>query len=107
MTNDLRPVSAFSSGVREAHRVLIVQDWGVGVPPLHDQYDATQLAFEEATASGLLDRTVELKVVECEGLPYKRLTTLQRALREVVEEWDPIAIIGPHQTENVLALRPQ
>lgn len=107
MSRELRPASAPVSGVREPHRVAIVQDWGVGVPPLHDQYDATQLAFEEATASGLLDRPVELKVIECEGLPYKRLTTLGRALREVVEDWDPIAIIGPHQTENVLALRPQ
>ena len=107
MSGELRPASAPVKGVREPHRVAIVQDWGVGVPPIHDQYDATQLAFEEATASGLLDRPVELTVVECEGLPFKRLTSLQRALREVVEDWDPIAIIGPHQTENVMALRPQ
>ena len=59
-----------SIGVKESHRVAIIQDWGVGLQPLYDQYDATQLAFDEATEPGLLDRPVELKVVEFEGLPY-------------------------------------
>ena len=57
--------------------------------PLYDQYDATQLAFDEAHESGLLDRPVELKVVEVEGLPYARATTLLAAVDEVVCEFAP------------------
>lgn len=106
MSNPLRPPTPVA-GVREPHRVAIIQDWGVGKQPLYDQYDATALAFEEATASGLLDRPVELKVVECEGLPFKRATTLLAAIRDVVETWDPIALIGPHVTENIMALMPE
>ena len=43
-----RSLPKASSGVREPHRVAIIQDWGVGLQPLYDQYDATQLAFDEA-----------------------------------------------------------
>ena len=60
--------------------MAIIQDWGVGLQPLYDQYDATQLALDEATESGLLDRPVELKVVEVEGLPYARATTILEAV---------------------------
>jgi ABC-type branched-subunit amino acid transport system substrate-binding protein len=95
-----------SSGVREPHRVAIIQDWGVGLQPLYDQYDATQLAFDEATESGLLDRPVELKVVEVEGLPYARTTTLLDAVDATVREFAPIAIIGPHTSENVPVINP-
>jgi branched-chain amino acid transport system substrate-binding protein len=94
------------SGVREPHRVAIIQDWGVGLQPLYDQYDATQLAFEEAHESGLLDRPVELKVVEVEGLPYARATTLLDAVDAAVREFQPIAIIGPHTSENVPIINP-
>lgn len=104
MSDPLRPPTPVA-GVREPHRVAIFQDWGVGKQPLYDQYDATALAFEEATASGMLDRPVELKVVECEGLPFKRTSTVLKALRELVDDWDPIALIGPHVTENILALK--
>src|SRR4051794_13220726 len=105
MAVETPPATSRGSGGREPHRVAIIQDWGVGVQPIFDQYDATQLAFEEATTSGLLDRPVELQVIECEGLPFKRISTLERVLAEVIHEWDPIAIIGPHQTENVMALK--
>jgi branched-chain amino acid transport system substrate-binding protein len=94
------------SGVREPHRVAIIQDWGVGLQPLYDQYDATQLAFDEATESGLLDRPVELKVIEVEGLPYARATTMLEAVDTAVREFQPIAIIGPHTSENVPVVNP-
>ena len=94
------------SGVREPHRVAIIQDWGVGLEPLYDQYDATQLAFDEAHESGLLDRPVELKVVEVEGLPYARATTLLEAVDAAVRDFQPIAIIGPHTSENVPIINP-
>jgi branched-chain amino acid transport system substrate-binding protein len=95
-----------TSGVREPHRVAIIQDWGVGLQPLYDQYDATQLAFDEATESGLLDRPVELKVVEVEGLPYARATTMLEAVDTAVREFQPVAIIGPHTSENVPVVNP-
>jgi branched-chain amino acid transport system substrate-binding protein len=94
------------SGVREPHRVAVIQDWGVGLQPLYDQYDATQLAFDEAYESGLLDRPVELKVVEVEGLPYSRATTILDAVDNTVREFQPIAIIGPHTSENVPVINP-
>lgn len=95
-----------SSGTREPHRVAIIQDWGLGLQPLYDQYDATQLAFDEAHESGLLDRPVELKVVEIEGLPYARATTVLDAVETTVREFAPIAIIGPHTSENVPVINP-
>ncbi|WP_428338910.1 ABC transporter substrate-binding protein [Mycobacterium sp.] len=94
------------SGEREPHRVAIIQDWGIGVEPLYDQYDATQLAFEDALESGLLDRPVELKVVEIEGLPFRRASTILNAVEEVVRDFDPIAIIGPHTSENAPVVKP-
>ena len=101
-----RSLPKVHSGVREPHRVAIIQDWGVGLQPLYDQYDATQLAFDEAHESGLLDRPVELKVVEVEGLPYARATTLLDAVDAAVREFEPIAIIGPHTSENVPIINP-
>ena len=101
-----RTLPKASTGVREPHRVAIIQDWGVGLQPLYDQYDATQLAFDEAAESGLLDRPVELKVVEVEGLPYARATTMLDAVDAVVREFQPIAIIGPHTSENVPVINP-
>jgi ABC-type branched-subunit amino acid transport system substrate-binding protein len=101
-----RSLGKVTSGVRESHRVAIIQDWGVGLQPLYDQYDATQLAFEEAHGSGLLDRPVELKVVEVEGLPYARATTILDAVAATVREFQPIAIIGPHTSENVPVIKP-
>jgi branched-chain amino acid transport system substrate-binding protein len=94
------------SGVREPHRVAVIQDWGVGLQPLYDQYDATQLAFDEAYESGLLDRPVELKVVEVEGLPYSSAATILDAVDTTVREFQPIAIIGPHTSENVPVIKP-
>src|SRR4051794_31947940 len=99
-------LSKVGSGVKEPHRVAIIQDWGVGLQPLHDQYDATQLAFDEATESGLLDRPVELKVVELEGLPYARATSVLEAVDEVIRDFQPIALIGPHTSENVPVVKP-
>ncbi|MGI9164691.1 MAG: ABC transporter substrate-binding protein [Mycobacterium sp.] len=101
-----RTLAKATSGVREPHRVAIVQDWGVGLQPLYDQYDATQLAFDEAHESGLIDRPVELRVFEVEGLPYSRSSTLLEALDRVVREFAPIAIIGPHTSENVPVVTP-
>ena len=72
-------LSKAASGVKEPHRVAIIQDWGVGLQPLYDQYDATQLAFDEATESGLLDRPVEQKVVEIEdGSLYPALYRMEK-----------------------------
>lgn len=101
-----RTLGGSTSGVREPHRVAIIQDWGVGVEPLYDQYDATQLAFEDALASGLLDRPVDLEVIEVEGLPFRRATTLLKAVEQVVRDFDPIAIIGPHTSENAPVVKP-
>ena len=101
-----RTLTAASYGIREPHRVAIIQDWGVGLQPLYDQYDATQLAFEEAYESGLIDRPVELKVVELEGLPYARATSVLDAVDATVREFEPIAIIGPHTSENVPVVKP-
>jgi branched-chain amino acid transport system substrate-binding protein len=101
-----RSLPKATSGVREPHRVAIIQDWGVGLQPLYDQYDATQLAFDEAHESGLLDRPVELKVVEVEGLPCARATTILDAVDATVREFAPIAIIGPHTSENVPVIKP-
>jgi ABC-type branched-subunit amino acid transport system substrate-binding protein len=48
---------------------------------------------------------VELKVVEAEGLPYARATTILDAVDATMREFQPIAIIGPHTSENVPVIK--
>lgn len=91
---------------RKPHRVAVIQDWGSNHQPLYDQYDATRLAFEEATKSGLLDRPVEMQVFELEGLPFMRSEQIVEEIRKIVHEWEPIALIGPHTSEDVLLMKP-
>ena len=110
MTSDVEPTFAASSAARGGdhartpYRVGQILDWGFGVPPVQDQLDATQMAFEEAHASGLIDRPVELVTRLVEGLPYASFGTLLREYRELVA-LDCLAIIGPHITDQTLALR--
>lgn len=84
--------------VREPHRVAIVQDWGTGMSPLRDQYDATRLAFEEAHESGLIDRPAEVEVLEVEGLPYARFSNSVACRREPHPRLRPVVPDRPgHQ----------
>ncbi|MGE0384988.1 MAG: ABC transporter substrate-binding protein [Gammaproteobacteria bacterium] len=95
-----------TAGVKEPFRVAIIQDWGVATQALYDQYDATLLAFEEATASGLLDRPVDLRVLEIEGMPFNTESTVIGAIDKLMREFEPICLIGPHVTETVPAVKP-
>ncbi|MGE0384995.1 MAG: ABC transporter substrate-binding protein [Gammaproteobacteria bacterium] len=98
--------SAAASGVHERtpHRIGQILDWGIGVPPLKDQLDATQMAFDEAFESGLLDRPVEVITHEIEGLPYENFGVVRRAYLDLVAR-DCIGIIGPHITEQAIAIK--
>lgn len=89
---------------REPFRIGMIQDWGCGVPPILDQYDAQQLAFDEAFESGLLDRPVEQIIVEMHGPPFATCDTVLDEYRRVVRETGVVAMIGPRLTDDAVAL---
>ena len=49
---------------------------------------------------------MEVEVLEFEGLPYGQTSTFARRIEDMIREFDPIALIGPHTSENVPALLP-
>jgi ABC-type branched-subunit amino acid transport system substrate-binding protein len=90
---------------REPYKVGFVMDWGCDTPPIIDMYDAMRMALDEAEDSGLLDKPVDLIVAEVEGLPYGSFAPVLAAWRRLVEE-GCICMVGPFQSENVLAIAP-
>lgn len=89
---------------REPFRVGMIQDWGCGVPPILDQYDAQQLAFDEAYEGGLIDRPVEQIIVEMHGPPFLTCDTVLDEYRRLVTEENVVAMIGPRLTDDAVAL---
>jgi ABC-type branched-subunit amino acid transport system substrate-binding protein len=66
-------------------------------------FQAIRMRFDEAMASGELDRPVELVVREGIGLPPGTASAVQRAWQELAAE-GALAIIGPGNTDNALAV---
>ena len=69
-----------------------------------DFLDATRLTFDDATASGRLDRPVELVIRECEGLPRGTLKAVVDAYGELVDS-GCLAVFGPMISESAVPLR--
>ena len=93
------------SAYRKPYRVGLVTDWGVDTPPLVDMYDAIRMGLDEALAAGIIDRPVDLRIREVEGLPYGEFKPLLDAWHDLVNE-GCIMMVGPYQSENVLAIKP-
>src|SRR4051794_34697164 len=90
---------------RKPYRVGVLTDWGVDTQPLIDMYDAMRMALDEALEAGVGDRPVKLCVREVEGLPYGEFRPMVKAWQDLVDD-GAIMMVGPHQSENVLAVKP-
>ena len=90
---------------RKPYRVGVLTDWGVDTQPLIDMYDAMRMALDEALEAGVVDRPVKLCVREVEGLPYGEFRPMVKAWQDLVDD-GAIMMVGPHQSENVLAVKP-
>lgn len=66
--------------------------------------DATRLAFDEATASGILDRPVRLLIKDVEGLPRGDAYDVVTAWQELADA-GCVSIIGPMISDNSLAVK--
>jgi branched-chain amino acid transport system substrate-binding protein len=89
--------------LRSPFRVGQLQDWGMGVQVIQDQFDATAMAFEEAYAIGILDRPVEVITRAVEGLPYHSFRRARVAYQELVDE-GCLVVLGPHTSEQLAAM---
>jgi ABC-type branched-subunit amino acid transport system substrate-binding protein len=67
-------------------------------------FDAVQLAFDEATESGLVDRPIHAVVDEVEGLPRGDAFSVLQSWRGLAEQ-GCVAIIGPLISDNAVAVR--
>lgn len=70
----------------------------------NDTVAALQLVMDEALASGLLDRPVELVQRSVVGLPNGTYKAVERAFDELIDE-GCLAIFGPWVSDNVVPLR--
>lgn len=91
------------SAIRAPYRVGQLQDWGMGVQAIQDQFDATVLAFEDAVNAGVLDRPVEIITRAREGLPFQSFQRIRTAYRELVDE-GCLVVLGPHTSEQLAAM---
>lgn len=91
-------------------RLGLLQDFtwppATGFDTQQDFRDACTLVFEEARASGLLDRDVELIERDANGLPIGDVKSVIDAYGELVDE-GCLAVFGPHISENTIALLPE
>ncbi|MET0986791.1 MAG: ABC transporter substrate-binding protein [Steroidobacteraceae bacterium] len=87
------------------YKIALCQDWGLGTQIVQDYYDAMRLGFEEAAASKLIDRPVNLVIREVEGTPTARIFKVIQAWRALAQQELPMAIVGPHRSDAAQALR--
>ena len=78
-------------------------------PPSHwnvrsDFLDAARITFDDATASGQLDRPVELVIREVEGLPRGTVKAVIDAYGELADE-GCLGVFGPMISESAVPLR--
>ena len=69
-----------------------------------DFLDAARITFEDATASGRLDRPVELVIREVEGLPRGTVKAVIDAYGELADE-GCLGVFGPMISESAVPLR--
>ena len=84
-------------------RIGFLVDLDVGVKA--NFVEPFQLAFEEAFASGVTNRRIELVVEEASALPRRSWTIARDGLRRLVDQ-GCIGVIGPLISDNAIALAP-
>lgn len=86
-------------------KVGLLNDYPTSGDTDNNTVAAVQLVMEEAYASGLIDRPVELIQRNVVGLPNGSYQAVERAFDELVDE-GCLAIFGPWVSDNVAPLRP-
>lgn len=89
--------------IRSPYRIGQLQDWGMGVQVIRDQFDATIMAFEEAQARGVIDRPVEIITRAVEGLPFNSHQLVPRAYQELIDE-GCLIVLGPQTSEALIGM---
>lgn len=68
--------------------------------------DGLEFAFLEAFETGLITRKVETLLREYNGLPETDSAISRRTWRQLVEEEDVLAVVGPFTTDNCMPVLP-
>jgi len=79
-------------------------DWAWATEPVIDYADAVALALEEAHASGLIDRKVELITKKVYGGPNASALDVRDTFRELVDQ-RVLGMIGPTLPDDMMACR--
>jgi branched-chain amino acid transport system substrate-binding protein len=79
--------------------------WMCDWPEPHANHaEIMQYAYDEAFASGILDRPIEIVIRTAHGLPRGRAKPVVDAWKELEDE-GVLAVYGPQKSENALQLR--
>lgn len=89
----------------EPFKIGYLQDWIIGTQVFRDLFQMSELAFEEAYESGLIDRPVEIVLREFEGPPYGQVAPVIDAWHELALTENCLAVIGPFITDVTKPLR--
>lgn len=85
-------------------KVGVLNDYPTSGDTDNDTVAALRLVMDEAHASGLLDRPIQLVIRNAVGLPNGTYLAVERAFDELVAE-GCLAIFGPWVSDNVVPLR--
>ncbi|MET0380071.1 MAG: ABC transporter substrate-binding protein [Spongiibacteraceae bacterium] len=85
------------------YRIGVIQDWMIQNQPCFDQYDMTQMAFDEAYENGIVDRPIEMVIRELNGVPFGQMDVVVNAVRDLVENEKCIGLIGPLLSDSAIA----
>lgn len=86
-------------------KIGLVIDWAWATDPVIDYADAIALALDEAHASGLIDRKVELVTRKVYGGPNASSLDVREAFRDLIEQHRVLGMIGPNLPDDMMACR--
>ena len=86
-------------------KVGLLNDYPTQAGVDNDTVDTLRLVFDEAVASGLVDRPIELVERHVIGLPNGTYHAVETAYDELVDE-GCLAIFGPYVSDNAVPLTP-
>ncbi|MGE0385967.1 MAG: ABC transporter substrate-binding protein [Gammaproteobacteria bacterium] len=105
MTSNDPTKNDFTTRRRAPFKIGVCMEFAGGTRLIQDFYDAMRLVLDECTASGAVDRPVELVIREVMGPMRGTNPVVIQAWRELAHEQNCIAIVGPEVTEANLALK--
>ena len=88
------------------YRIGLIYDWATGTRSIVEQHNMMRILFDEAHASGLIDKPVEAVVREVEMHPIGTSGMVAEAYLDLARNEGVLACIGPHITDICKALWP-